>query len=122
MEHATKTGRLTTHILDTMHGCPADNVLIELFQIENSNYKKINDFYTNCDGRTDTPLLEGSEMFSGVLELKFHIGRYFRGNIKSTSQAFLDIVPIRFGIDNPSEHFHVPLLVSPFSYSTYRGS
>ncbi len=114
-------GKLTTHILDTSQGCPAKNVRIALFKISGETRKLLHETRTNNDGRTDAPILEG-DFDAGVYELEFHIGEYFQGEMAHAHTPFLDIIPIRFGIDDPSQHYHVPLLASPFSYSTYRGS
>ncbi len=114
-------GKLTTHILDATHGQPAANVSIRLFQMKGDARNLIAERVTNDDGRTDAPLLEG-DLEVGVYELEFHIGAYFRTKIALSDTPFLDVVPIRFGIDDASAHYHVPLLASPFSYSTYRGS
>ena len=111
-------GRLTSHVLDTSAGRPAANVRVVLRRDE----QVLADTRTNADGRTDKPLLEGTAFRSGSYELTFHVGDYFRA--KGTPVAdppFLDIVPLRFSITEDS-HYHVPLLVSPFGYSTYRGS
>lgn len=109
-------GRLTTHVLDTAQGCPGRGILVELFRIEGESAALIGQTRTNQDGRTDAPLLEGNRFSAGTYELRFHIGAYFGG------QGFLDIVPIRFRITDASQHYHVPLLCSPWSYTTYRGS
>ncbi len=112
---------LSTHILDTSRGAPAANVKIELFTGDLK--KAVADFTTNRDGRTDTPLIEPGTLKPGIHELHFHAGDYFRANGASSEEPlFLDIVIIRFGINNPHQHYHVPLLLSPFGYSTYRGS
>jgi 5-hydroxyisourate hydrolase len=114
-------GRLTTHILDTAQGCPAAGVGIRLFAAGNDR-RLIASTVSNADGRTDRPLLEGDAMTSGCYELEFDIGPYFadRG-LKTGEPAFLGTVVIRFSIA-AGEHYHVPLLASPWSYSTYRGS
>ena len=114
-------GRLTTHILDTTKGGPAAGVAIRLYalgeQREQVAYAK-----TDADGRTEGPLLEGELMVAGTYELEFDIGDYFRGNNADIEDpAFLDTVVVRFAIKS-DEHYHVPLLCSPWSYSTYRGS
>lgn len=116
-------GNLTTHILDTAHGCPAADVLVELFQITDAGHLSIMNTRTNGDGRCDSSLAEGDGFTTGTYEMHFHVGAYFRDKgVASTDPAFLDVVPIRFGVSSPDEHYHVPLLVSPYSYSTYRGS
>ena len=114
-------GRLTTHILDTMHGCPAAGVDIRLFALGDRRQLRTS-AVTNADGRTETPLLDDEEMQTGSYELEFDIGDYFRASDAPMAEpAFLDTVVIRFSI-KADEHYHVPLLVSPWSYSTYRGS
>jgi 5-hydroxyisourate hydrolase len=116
-------GRLSTHVLDTTSGKPAAGVRIELFGLEGEARRPIAQAATNADGRTDQPLLAGDAFGAGAYELVFHVGEYFRARGASLpSPAFLDTVPIRFGIAEPDGHYHVPLLVSPFAYSTYRGS
>lgn len=117
------TGFLTTHVLDTARGCPAQGLRIVLYAVEGDSRREIAQTITNHDGRTDAPILPQSAFATGVYELAFHAGDYLR----ATGQAgddplFLDIVPIRFGMSDASAHYHVPLLLSPFAYSTYRGS
>lgn len=119
MNAVSAQGRLTTHVLDTAKGCPAAGMLIELFRIEGNVATLIKTVETNDDGRTDEPMLSDSSMHSGSYELRFHAGAYIGS---SDAVAFLDIVPVRFGINDADAHYHVPLLVSPFGYSTYRGS
>ena len=116
-------GKLTTHVLDTARGKPAAGVVIWLYRVTGNSHKKIAEVVTNADGRTDGPLLEGKALTEGSYELVFHAGDYLR----ATGQAaggilFLDQIPIRFGITDADAHYHVPLLISPFAYSTYRGS
>jgi 5-hydroxyisourate hydrolase len=115
---------LTTHVLDVSHGRPADGVRVELYELaEGSERRRIADAVTNADGRTDKPLISASEARAGQFELIFHAGDYFRrGRAELADPPFLDIIPIRFGLADPQAHYHVPLLVSPWSYSTYRGS
>jgi 5-hydroxyisourate hydrolase len=118
-------GKLTTHVLDTAHGCPAANLKIELWAIDSQTDQKthIKTVSTNSDGRTDSPMLNESEIKVGIYELVFSIGDYFATKSSNAAEpAFLDRVPIRFGIADASAHYHVPLLASPWSYSTYRGS
>lgn len=116
-------GRLTTHILDTAGGCPAAGVPIELFALSGDDRRAVISASTNDDGRCDAPLLEGDAFQPGIYELVFHVGDYLRAKGTALpSPAFLDTVPIRFGIASAEEHYHVPLLISPYGYSTYRGS
>jgi 5-hydroxyisourate hydrolase len=114
-------GRLSTHILDTSEGRPAAGVAVRLFSLEEQR-EQIADATTNSDGRTEEPLLDGDSMRTGTYELEFDIGDYFRGRDKPVDDpAFLDTVVIRFSVKH-DEHYHVPLLCSPWAYSTYRGS
>jgi 5-hydroxyisourate hydrolase len=118
------TGKLTTHVLDISVGKPARGVLIELVRVGvNKKMESIQTAYTNEDGRLNHPLLEGDKMKKGIYELHFHIGDYYRNRGASAEDpSFLDCVPVRFGISEPACHYHVPLLISPGGYSTYRGS
>ena len=109
-------GRLTTHVLDTANGRPGAGMKIELSVLEGQAWKHLKTVTTNKDGRADQPLLEGDAFRAGSYELLFHVGAYFGQN------AFLDKVPVRFGIADASAHYHVPLLCSPWGYTTYRGS
>lgn len=111
--------KLTTHILDTAKGCPAAGVKIEIWGISPDDRRLIGTIVTNADGRTDEPLLSGDDFRAGVYELIFDVGPYFGldGEV-----VFLDRIPVRFGISDLSQPYHVPLLVSPWAYSTYRGS
>ncbi len=116
-------GRLTTHVLDTSRGVPAAGVKITLYRISGQSHRKLLEVHTNADGRVDAPLLAGEALTAGRYELVFAAGDYLR----ATGQAgdgvlFLDEIPIRFGVTEPGAHYHVPLLISPFAYSTYRGS
>ncbi|NET50606.1 MAG: hydroxyisourate hydrolase [Merismopedia sp. SIO2A8] len=114
---------LTTHVLDTANGCPAAGLTIELWHITHEPGTLLKTVTTNSDGRTDAPLLLGDESAIGVYELRFAIGAYFKSRTPGLPDpSFLDVVPIRFGIADASAHYHVPLLCSPWSYSTYRGS
>lgn len=114
-------GKLTTHILDTTHGCPGQGIAVRLF--EGDAIKPMVETRTNADGRCDAPILDESAMAKGVYRLEFDIAAYFRAKgIALPEPAFLDTVVIRFGISDTTAHYHVPLLVSPFGYSTYRGS
>jgi 5-hydroxyisourate hydrolase len=117
-----KDGRLTTHVLDTARGRPAGGLRIELWAADDGR-RLITSATTNADGRTDGPLLHGDDFKPGTYELVFYAGDYLRQSASRIEEpAFLDIVPIRFGISNAHQHYHVPLLLSPFGYSTYRGS
>jgi 5-hydroxyisourate hydrolase len=115
-------GRLTTHVLDTANGCPAAGVGVALFRVDGDR-QLIKLDTTNADGRLDSPILDTNEFQAGVYELVFQAGDYFRsGNQTLPDPAFVDEVVLRFGIADTDSHYHVPLLVSPWSYSTYRGS
>lgn len=116
-------GYLTTHVLDTARGCPAPGLAITLDLVDGEARKRLAAMVTNHDGRTDSPILPQDRFETGVYELVFHAGDYLR----ATGQAgddplFLDLVPIRFGINDAQAHYHVPLLLSPYGFSTYRGS
>jgi 5-hydroxyisourate hydrolase len=115
---------LTTHVLDTALGVPAKGVMIDVFRINDEVREYIKTVRTNADGRVDGgPILAAEALRRGIYELVFHTGAYlkFSGH-KLPEQLFVDIIPIRFGIADPAAHYHVPLLLSPFGYSTYRGS
>ena len=116
--------RLSTHVLDTRDGCPAAGVRIELVALGADGSRcPVKTVTTNHDGRTDQPLLAGADYRPGTYELVFHAGDYFRARgVALPSPAFVDVVPIRFGMHEADGHYHVPLLVSPWSFSTYRGS
>lgn len=113
-------GRLTTHVLDTANGRPGAGVRIELYRLEDDTGTLLAAATTNRDGRTDQPLVEGDGFRNGTYQLVFHIGDYFKAQGQAT--VFVDVVPIRFGIADAAQHYHVPLLCSPWSYTTYRGS
>lgn len=115
---------LTTHVLDTALGKPAKGLRIELFSIDGEVRRHIKTVETNADGRVDGgPILSGESFKAGTYELLFHAGDYLRAaGMVLPNPAFLDLVPIRFGIADTSAHYHVPLLISPYGYSTYRGS
>lgn len=116
------SGYLTTHVLDTAKGCPADGLAIELFKIVGEDRTLLKTVVTNNDGRTDAQILPSDEFETGVYELVFHAGDYLdRTGTQPEEPRFLDIIPLRFGMSK-AQHYHVPLLLSPFSYSTYRGS
>ena len=116
-------GRLSTHVLDNVTGKPAAGVRIALYEMGASARGLLTQTVTNADGRTDAPLLSGGPLRIGTYELQFHVGDYFASHQNAVADpAFLDVVPIRFSIAEPEGHYHVPLLVTPWSYSTYRGS
>lgn len=115
-------GRLTTHVLDTSHGKPGTDLRVELWRVDGER-RRLRDVKTNHDGRCDAPLLEGEAFETGEYELVFHAGDYFAAQgVQVPSPRFVDRVVLRFGIADAGAHYHVPLLVSPWSYSTYRGS
>lgn len=111
---------LTTHVLDTMHGKPAEGVAVRLLTADGEELASV---MTNADGRCDSPLLKGKALRRGYYRLEFQIGDYFRDQgVDLPTNAFLETVVIDFGVDEPGAKYHVPLLVSPYAYSTYRGS
>lgn len=115
-------GKLTTHVLDTSRGCPAKGISLELWGLNESGQKTLlKTTVTNSDGRTDNPLLT-EDLKVGIYELVFIVGDYFAAFEELPRPPFLNRVPIQFGIADVTTHYHVPLLVSPWSYSTYRGS
>lgn len=118
------SGRLTTHVLDTAHGRPGAGIRVELSRLDPDTGAReaLKHVLTNADGRTDEPLLEGAALTPGVYELSFRVGEYFGESDDTGGFPFLDVVPLRFGIGDPAVHYHVPLLASPWSYTTYRGS
>ena len=113
------SGFLTTHVLDTAKGCPAAGLRIELFRVDGAGRELIRHLVTNDDGRMDSHILPAGEFAKGTYELIFHAGEYLRAT--GNPDSFLDILPIRFSMSE-ADHYHVPLLLSPFGYSTYRGS
>lgn len=116
-------GYLTTHVLDTARGCPAAGMTIALYRVSGNSHTKIAEAVTNADGRTDAPILPRGKFASGTYELVFFAGAYLDAvGAPPESPRFLDQIPIRFGISDAVAHYHVPLLLSPFGYSTYRGS
>jgi 5-hydroxyisourate hydrolase len=116
-------GRLTTHVLDTASGRPAGGLAVELLAIEAKGPRLLLTAMTNRDGRCQRPLLEGSALRTGVYELHFHVAAYFAATgVLLPTPPFLDVVLVRFGIADTAAHYHVPLLISPYGYSTYRGS
>ena len=122
-DQASESGKLTTHVLDTANGRPAAGIRIELFRLDEDGRNRLTATETNQDGRCDQPLLTGTAFSPGSYELVFHVADYFRGaGTALPTPAFLDAVLIRFGVAAGGEHYHVPLLISPYGYSTYRGS
>ncbi len=116
-------GFLTTHVLDTARGCPAPKLPISLYRLASGQRFRLAQAHTNDDGRVDEPLLGGDEFRVGIYELDFDAGDYLRGHFPQIRQPlFLDRITLRFGIADAAVHYHVPLLLSPFGYSTYRGS
>ena len=117
-------GRLTTHVLDTAQGKPAAGMEIELWRLDDGGAReRLKTVRTNADGRADAPLLADEGLAVGSYELIFAVGVYFAAQPVATAEPpFLDRVPVRFAIADPGAHYHVPLLVSPWAYSTYRGS
>jgi 5-hydroxyisourate hydrolase len=118
-----RDGWLTTHVLDTARGMPAAGLEIALYRVTGAGREKVAEAVTNADGRTDAPLLPKGAMAAGTYELVFRAGDYLRATGQAVAEPlFLDEVPIRFGISDEGAHYHVPLLLSPYGYSTYRGS
>lgn len=117
-------GRLSTHVLDTAQGRPAAGVQIELWALDETGARRLlRAAVTNADGRTDAPLLEGDDLAVGEYELVYDVGAYFAGaGAALADPPFLGLVPVRFAVADAAGHYHVPLLVSPWAYSTYRGS
>ena len=116
-------GFLTTHVLDTARGTPAASMQIQLYRITDDETVLIKSVTTNQDGRIDSPILDKDEFETGVYELRFQAGDYLRATGDDLPEPlFLDVIPVRFGMADAAAHYHVPLLVSPFGFSTYRGS
>lgn len=116
-------GYLTTHVLDTAKGCPAEGIRIALYRVNDTGLEMLAETVTNSDGRTDAPILPQDDFATGTYELVFFCGDYLRSTGQTSDDPlFLDQVPIRFGMSEAGSHYHVPLLLSPFGYSTYRGS
>jgi 5-hydroxyisourate hydrolase len=116
-------GRLTTHVLDTAHGKPGAGMRLRLFRKRDAGYALLKELSTNADGRCDVPLLEGEALTVGEYRLVFSAGAYFAAQgVKVPQPAFVDEVTLDFGVADAAAHYHVPLLVSPYSFSTYRGS
>ena len=115
-------GYLTTHVLDTARGAPAKGLRIDLYRIEDETRTHLKTLHTNADGRTDDQILPQTDFQTGTYELVFHAGDYLTDvGVPAEDPRFLDVIPLRFGMSEAS-HYHVPLLLSPFGYSTYRGS
>jgi len=115
--------KLSTHVLDVAHGCPASGMKIELWSLDGEERELVTTVKTNADGRTDQPLLSADEMKTGQYEILFFVGDYFAARSPTLPKTrFLDKVPVRFGIADAGASYHVPLLCSPWAYSTYRGS
>ena len=112
-------GYLTTHVLDTARGCPAAGLKIDLYRLAGATREHLASAHTNADGRTDAPILPAEAFATGAYELVFHAGDYLG---QDASAVFLDEIPIRFTMSEADAHYHVPLLLSPYGYSTYRGS
>ena len=120
---SAQAGYVTTHVLDAARGCPGAGMVIDLFRIGGESRNLIRSVSTNDDGRTDAPVIPKGEVRTGTFELVFHAGDYLaKAGLAGESPRFLDLIPIRFGIADPEAHYHVPLLLAPYSYSTYRGS
>ncbi len=116
-------GYLTTHVLDTARGCPAEGIEIALYRVSGNSHKKLETMITNTDGRTDSPILPMGKLKEGQYELIFFCGPYLQAaGLAPDGAKFLDQIPIRFGVEDAQAHYHVPLLLSPYGYSTYRGS
>ncbi|MDB5294307.1 MAG: hydroxyisourate hydrolase [Phycisphaerales bacterium] len=122
-------GKLSTHVLDTASGCPAGGVRVTVYSIDPDAHAKdgggavrLRSVVTNADGRTDGPLLDGPRFMAGRYRIEFAVGDYFAARGHPDARRFLDVVPIAFTVDDASAGYHVPLLVSPWAYSTYRGS
>jgi 5-hydroxyisourate hydrolase len=116
-------GKLTTHVLDTMNGCPAAGMRVRLYALADGGATLLKEFALNQDGRADAPLLEGDAFRSGAYRLLFDVAPYFRSRgVALPEPPFLDAVPLDFGLADTGAHYHVPLLASPWAYSTYRGS
>lgn len=116
-------GRLSTHVLDTAQGRPASGIAISLYRLDGGERRLLCTVTTNADGRTDAPMLQGDALQVGSYELVFAVGAYLRAaGLVGDGPLFLDEVPVRFGVPDASQHYHVPLLLAPYGYSTYRGS
>jgi 5-hydroxyisourate hydrolase len=115
--------RISTHVLDTSRGVPAQGIAVELHLVKGAERRLVAAVTTNADGRTDAPLVSGDQLETGIYELSFHAADYFhRAGVEMTNPPFLGVIVIRAGIADPRGNYHVPLLLSPYAYSTYRGS
>ncbi|WP_019906558.1 hydroxyisourate hydrolase [Methylobacterium sp. 77] len=120
---ADEGGRLSTHVLDTLSGKPAGGMKIDFYVSENGAFRLVMQMTTNADGRTDKPVLVGDALKAGSYQFVFHVGEYFKAKgVPQADPPFLDMVPVQFSIADAKAHYHVPLLTTPWSYSTYRGS
>ncbi|KQU74934.1 MULTISPECIES: hydroxyisourate hydrolase [unclassified Rhizobacter] len=116
-------GKLTTHVLDTMNGCPAAGMSVRLYRVDGSTPQLLRSVQLDADGRAGGPLLEGADFVAGRYRLVFELADYFRARgVVLPDPPFLDSVPLDFGLADATSHYHVPLLASPWAYSTYRGS
>jgi 5-hydroxyisourate hydrolase len=123
LTHPWRMGKLTTHVLDTAHGCPAAGMALTLWRLDGASPRLLASLVLNADGRADAPLLEGADLLPGRYRLLFDVAQYFRRRgLALSDPPFLDQVPLDFGVADAAAHYHVPLLVSPYSFSTYRGS
>ena len=121
MQAEPEIGRLTVHVLDTALGQPAAGMALSLFRIGNVVRTQLGAWHTNADGRCDAPLLRGAALKQGIYEIVFNVGAW-RDTTRSADAGFYDLIPIRFRVTDPAMHYHIPLLLSPYGYSTYRGS
>ncbi len=116
-------GKLSTHVLDTMHGVPANNIAIDLYRVDGDQRQLLKQVRTNADGRCDQSLLQDADFQRGIYELVFHAGDYFSDQgLTLPEPRFVDQITLRFGVAQPTENYHVPLVVTPWTWSTYRGS
>lgn len=113
---------LSTHVLDTARGRPAQGVRVELHEVTGETRRQLNEAVTNADGRTDAPLIERGTLSAGTYELTFHVGAYYADFAAASDPPFLDVVTLRFTVADAGAHYHVPLVMTPWSYATYRGS
>jgi len=120
MTHGAASGRITVHVLNTALGRPAAGLAITLDRIEGENRARLGAWITNADGRSDGPLVAGNAMQAGIYEVRFEVGAWERAS--QAEPGFYDTIPIRFRVTEPNAHHHIPLLLAPFGYTTYRGS